>query len=75
MKPNREEEYPVFFHVMQPGEITKITVFGDVEISYFGFGDESKSFTFPGITFMLRNGAGTTSGIQSYIHVSGGRGV
>ena len=40
---NTEEEHPNFFHVIQPVEITTINVFGDVEISYIGFGDESKS--------------------------------
>ena len=42
MKPNREEEYPVFFHMIHPAEVLKISVFGDIELSYFGFGDESK---------------------------------
>ena len=42
MKANREEEYPVFFHVIHPAEVLKISVFGDIELSYFGFGDESK---------------------------------
>ena len=43
MKPNREEEYPVFFHMIHPAEVLKISVFGDIELSYFGFGDESKT--------------------------------
>ena len=43
MKPNQEEEYPVFFHLIHPAEIRQISVFGDIELSYFGFGDESKN--------------------------------
>ena len=42
MKPNREEEYPVFFHLIHPADVQHISVFGDIELSYFGFGDESK---------------------------------
>ena len=44
MKPNREEEYPVFFHLIHPAEVRHITVFGDIELSYFGFGDESENY-------------------------------
>ena len=29
-------------HVIQPSEIESINVLGDVELSYIGFGDESK---------------------------------
>ena len=28
--------------VVHPAEVLKISVFGDIELSYFGFGDESK---------------------------------
>ena len=42
VKANREEELPVFFHLMPPAHIGGIKVSGDVELSYFGFGDMSK---------------------------------
>ena len=42
MKVNKEKDYPTFMHVIQPSEIESINVLGDVEISYIGFGDESK---------------------------------
>jgi hypothetical protein len=39
---NKEKDYATFFHVIQPTEILDIRVLGDVEISFIGFGDESK---------------------------------
>ena len=42
VKANREEEHSVFFHLMPPADIVSITVSGDIELSYFGFGDMSK---------------------------------
>ena len=31
------------FHSIHPAEVQQISVFGDVELSYFGFGDQSKT--------------------------------
>ena len=42
LKVNKEKDYPTFMHVIQPSEIETINVLGDIEISYIGFGDESK---------------------------------
>ena len=42
LKVNNENDFPTFFHIIQVQEIQSIDVFGDVEISYIGFGGESK---------------------------------
>jgi len=43
VKSNKEKDYPTFLHIIQPVEILDIQVLGDVEISYIGFGDDSKT--------------------------------
>jgi hypothetical protein len=75
LKPNREEEYPVFFHLMSPAEIIHIKVFGDIEISYFGFGDESKEAAMALYNVVLRNAAGTSCRLQPDLHLPRGTSV
>ena len=36
---NSESPYPHFFHVLSPSDIQAVTITGDVEISFVGFGD------------------------------------
>ena len=42
LKINSEDNYPHFFHILPQTTITTLDVTGDVEISYIGFGPDSK---------------------------------
>ena len=39
---NKEDPYPHFFHTVTPAEIFTVTLNGDVDISFMGFGDGKK---------------------------------
>ena len=69
-KANKEEAPPVFFHTIQPVEITTINVLGDVEISYIGFGDESKLGLNMINLYVLRSTTCSSCWVQPDVHVS-----
>ena len=39
LRANKEGPYPHFFHIVNPADILTVTLTGDVEISFMGFGD------------------------------------
>ena len=75
---NNEPPYQTFFHQFSPNLLKNLKITGKVEISYVGFGSQSKIEIFLGMKYLIfdcRPSISSSCWIQSHIYLSWRSGV